>query len=80
MIICQTCDHERMMHDSWGCRAGCDCKVSIVFVTIRHFTVTRLDCEAVVGIDSREEDDLEELRRRSLFERRGPVTSYRTLL
>lgn len=33
MTFCPTCDHPRLLHDSWGCRTKCGCGVSIIYLT-----------------------------------------------
>lgn len=78
------------MHDSWGCGACRDCKVSIVFVTMYNFSIKPGDereSSASIGsadldeaLDSREEEELEELRRRSASDRLGLAVSLQTLL
>lgn len=32
MILCRACGHQRLLHDSWGCK-DCNCRVSIVYLT-----------------------------------------------
>lgn len=36
MKTCPTCGHNRLMHDSWGCKLR-DCGVSIVYLTPNLF-------------------------------------------
>jgi len=36
MKTCPTCGHDRLMHDSWGCKMK-DCGVSIVYLTPNLF-------------------------------------------
>lgn len=36
MKICPTCGHDRLMHDSWGCKLR-DCGVSIIYLTPNLF-------------------------------------------
>jgi hypothetical protein len=33
VTLCSSCNHPRLLHDSWGCRAKCDCGVSIIYLT-----------------------------------------------
>jgi hypothetical protein len=33
VTICPTCNHPRLLHDSWGCRTKCGCGVSIIYLT-----------------------------------------------
>lgn len=33
MTSCQSCGHDRLLHDSWGCKLRCTCGASIIYMT-----------------------------------------------
>ena len=33
VTTCRSCGHDRLLHDSWGCKTKCGCRVSIIYLT-----------------------------------------------
>lgn len=70
MTVCQSCLHNRMSHDTWGCRLKCGCGVSIVYMT-EKFSSGPPDQAAIDQSNAlvAEADRLEESRIKALRQR-----------
>lgn len=76
MNNCPSCQHPRLVHDSWGCKLQCSCGVSIIFLTLLLFSRPEMAVEELIEqgnlfvreIDLREESRVEEMNRRSILE------------
>lgn len=49
MTNCHVCDHDRMLHDSWGCKMKCLCGLSIIYLTPNLYAdpLDQMDQEAI---------------------------------
>lgn len=77
MTVCTACGHPRLVHDSWGCKMGCSCAVSIIYLTAllpsqsdRSTENEAIDLgnRLVRQADSEERSRLEELYGRTILE------------
>ena len=76
MKICPYCDHERMFHDSWGCKVRCGCEVSIIYITShpteiadssRDAEILKKAKELVATEDLVQESNIKMLRQREAY-------------
>lgn len=73
MKYCFACRHERLQHDSWGCKNGCGCGVSIIYLTPVDFAgAKREDDNEVIEASNElvvEQEKVAESRLRALYMR-----------
>lgn len=81
MTNCPSCQHPRLVHDSWGCKLQCSCGVSIIYLTPLLPSQPSDDSETkliehgnavVQQVERRRELEIEELHRRAILELAPP--------
>lgn len=83
MNYCRGCGHERLMHDSWGCKSCSRCAISIIYMTKLFADEDNKKAEEevikaaeikVAAADRVEESRLKALYNRILAEREQRIT------
>lgn len=89
MTNCPSCQHPRLVHDSWGCKLQCSCGVSIVYLTpllpsqpdrVTEDKLIEHGNALVLEIERRRELEVEELHRRAVLELAPPPAVPEELL
>ena len=85
MKKCPYCPDDRLMHDSWGCKTKCGCRVSIIYLTNNLFAepadkdkeqeILNRGKALIAELDRHGEDYISRLIQRSSPDRAASVVS-----